>query len=342
MYLISPQKKQYKANLHCHSVISDGKKTPQELKDMYKSHGYAVLSITDHETPHDHSCLNDEDFITITGYEAYIRPNAENRSDVYEEEIHMNLFARDPHNTAMVWYLPKYCRYISKEQQDTYRKVGPQAHRPFTVEGINEFVKVARENGYIVSYNHPYWSMQDEATILQYEGFFSMEMHNYSSFLLNGLEYNAPLYDKWVASGARIFCHSADDNHNKYPDDSPQCDSFGGFTMIMPEAFTYDALFEAMEQGEMYSSMGPTFREISVRDGVLHVECSDVKWITAFTGSKRPNRVCAETGKTVTSADIPLDPRAKFVRVSVMDADGNFADTRAFSRAEVGLDGVES
>ena len=26
IYLISPDKKQYKANLHCHSTLSDGKK----------------------------------------------------------------------------------------------------------------------------------------------------------------------------------------------------------------------------------------------------------------------------------------------------------------------------
>ena len=46
MYLISPDKKQYKANLHCHSVYSDGKKTPEELKEMYKEKGYSILSIT--------------------------------------------------------------------------------------------------------------------------------------------------------------------------------------------------------------------------------------------------------------------------------------------------------
>jgi hypothetical protein len=282
--------------------------------------------------------LNDEDFITITGYEAYIRPNAENRSDAYEEEIHMNLFARDPHNTALVWYLPKYCKYTDKEAQDAFVKVGPTTDRSYSVDGINAFVKVAKENGYIVAYNHPYWSMEDEKTLLQYEGFFSMEMCNYSSYCISRLEYNAPLYDRWVMSGARIFCHSADDNHNKMPDDSPRCDSFGGFTMIIPEEFTYDSLFEAMENGEMYSSMGPLIHEVSVHDGVIHVECSEAKRITLFSGSKSPKRVHAKPGETFTSADIPIDPRSKFVRVSVMDADGKFADTRAFSRAEVGLE----
>ena len=100
MYLISPHKKQYKANLHCHSVISDGKKTPEELKEMYKSHGYSILSITDHETPRNHSDLNDSEFITITGYETYVRPDPNCIFDRYSKEIHINLFARWPDGTA--------------------------------------------------------------------------------------------------------------------------------------------------------------------------------------------------------------------------------------------------
>ena len=89
MYLISPSKKQYKANLHSHSVISDGKRTPEELKKMYKSQGYSVLAITDHETPRNHSYLNDDAFIAITGYETYIRPDSECRYDAYGKERHI-------------------------------------------------------------------------------------------------------------------------------------------------------------------------------------------------------------------------------------------------------------
>ena len=62
MYLISPDKKQYKANLHCHSTISDGNLTPEQLKEAYKGQGYSVLCITDHEIPADHSHLTDKDF----------------------------------------------------------------------------------------------------------------------------------------------------------------------------------------------------------------------------------------------------------------------------------------
>ncbi len=335
MYLISPFKKQYKANLHCHSVFSDGKNTPQELKEMYKREGYSILSITDHETPKSHSYLSDDEFLAITGYEAYVRLNAECRYDPYGKEIHINLFARDPENEAIVCYNPKYCKYISDKRRKKLKKVGSQRQREYSVEYINELVKTALENGYIAAYNHPWWSMEDEADILSYEGFFSMEMCNYGSYLIGHLEYNAALYDKMLISGKRIACHSADDNHNAMPPDSPQFDSFGAFTMILPDAFTYDSVISAMEKGEMYSSMGPIFKEVSMVGNKIHIECSEVERITVFTGSKKPKSRFATVNETVTSADFEIDDRAKFVRVSIVDKYGKFADTRGFFRDEL-------
>lgn len=335
MYLISPAKKQYKANLHCHSVFSDGKKTPEELKAMYKEKGYSILSITDHEVPKNHSYLNDSDFLTITGYEAYIRGTADCSYDVYGKEIHINLFAKDPENEAIVCFNPRYCKYITEEQKAQYKKVGSCQTREYNVPYINKFVKTAKENGYIAAYNHPWWSMEDEADILAYEGFFSMEMCNYSSYLLGRLEYNAAIYDKMLLSGKHIFCHSADDNHNCEPADSLAHDSFGGFTMIMPENFSYNSVIEAMEKGEMYSSMGPVFKEVSMEGNKIHIECSEVERIMVFTGSKMPPRKFANPGETITSADFEIHDGAKFVRVSIVDKYGRFADTRGFLRDEL-------
>ena len=335
MYLISPLKKQYKANLHCHSIFSDGKKTPQELKEMYKTRGYSILSITDHETPKSHSYLNDDDFLTITGYETYVRPDPNCNYNVYDKEIHINLFAREPENETIICYNPKYCKYMTDEEKEKLKKIGTEKQREYSVKYINELVKTANENGYIAAYNHPWWSMEDEADVMQYEGFFSMEMCNYGAYLISRLEYNAALYDKMLLRGKRIFCHSTDDNHNTEPLDSPASDSFGGFTMIMPESFTYDSVISAMETGEMYSSMGPVFKEISMTGNKIHIECSDVERIMVFTGSKAPKRKFAASGGTINSADFEIDDRAKFVRVSVVDKYGKFADTRGFFRDEL-------
>lgn len=341
MYLIDPNKKQYKANLHSHSVCSDGRKTPEELKEMYKRNGYSILAITDHETPKSHSYLSDEEFLMITGYENYIR-EAENAAyDPFQKEIHLNLFAKDPQNETMICYNECYMKYAKKEEKEAVKKAGSQRPREYSTEYINEYIRTAKENGYLVAYNHPYWSMEKEEEILAYEGCFSMEMCNYSSYISNHLEYNGALYDKILLAGKRIYCHSADDNHNKNPEGHPCCDSFGGLTMIMPNEFTYDGVINAMEKGEMYSSMGPLFKEISLDGDILHVECTGVEQISVYFGSKVPGYVRAPKDEVVTSADFKVPARARYIRVSVFDSRGRAADTRGFFRDELGMPPLE-
>lgn len=333
MYLISPHKKQYKANLHCHSKFSDGRRTPAEMKEKYMEKGYSILAITDHEVPKSHNELTDENFISITAYEGQIRTTPDGEYDFYEPEVHLNLFARDPENEAMVCYNPTYCKYLTEEQKEAYVKVGSQRPREHSVEYINEYIRTAKENGYICALNHPWWSKESEADLLAFEGIFSMEMCNFCSYQFANLEYNGGLYDKMLLKGKRVFCHSSDDSHSA----ELETDSFGAFTMIMPEEFTYSSIIDAMEKGEMYSSMGPTFKEVSIEGNKIHVECSDVERIVMHTGRKSPKRVMAEKGHTINSADFEIDDTIKFVRISIRDKDFNFADTRGFFKDELGL-----
>ena len=221
---------------------------------------------------------------------------------------------------------------MKPEEKEALQKVGSEEPREYSVDYINRYIQTAVENGYLVGYNHPYWSMEQEARILSYEGIFSMEMCNYSSYLLNRLEYNAALYDKLLRAGKRIFCHSSDDNHNKFPEGDPESDSFGGFTMILPEEFTYEGVIRAMEQGEMYSSMGPVIKELFLEGDRLHVECSPAASVHLYVGSKTPPRVYAKPGETLTAADFTIDSRAEYFRISVFDREGKAADTRGYLR----------
>lgn len=339
-YLISPHVKQYKANLHCHSTLSDGHLTPEQLKKLYKDNGYSILSITDHERPYSHAALSEPDFLMITGYEGYIRSNPEYRYELYDPEIHMNLFARDPHNTTLICYDEPAERYQLRDNapHELENRAGREGSREYSPAFVNEYVRTARENGYIVAYNHPVWSLEMEKDILDYEGFFSMEICNYGSFVLNGQEYNGALYDKMLRAGKRIFCHGSDDSHNHHPVGSPNSDALGAYTMVMPETFSYDGVFSALEKGEMYASMGPRFKEVSVENGRIHIECSGVKHIFVYVGNKRPHSLHAASGEMLTSADFDIHPKAQYVRVSIRDHEGNWADTRGFTREEAELD----
>ena len=328
--LISPNKKQYKANLHCHSILSDGCRTPEELKNMYKSRGYEILAITDHERPVQHTAMSEKDFMMLTGYECYIRPGS-GRYDAYALEVHLNLFAKDPANVKMICFNDNYSRYLKRDNAiEGLERAGSERPREYSTEYINEYIHTAKENGYIVAYNHPYWSMEPEENIFSYEGLFSIEMCNYSSWLINNLEYNGALYDKMLCRGNRIFCHGSDDNHNQYPEGHQLSDSFGSFTMIYPEEFTYASVIEAMEKGNMYASMGPIFHRVSVDGNTLHIECSDVTRAFLYTGSKAPKHIYAEDGNSLNSIDFEIDPKARYIRISIQDSKGRWADTRGF------------
>ena len=327
---------QYKANLHSHTVLSDGKLTPEQMKQAYRDRGYSILAITDHEHPVDHSDLTEPDFLMLTGYEAYIRTNQECRMDIYAPEIHINLLARDPHNTAYINFNESYCKYIKDPEERAHlQKVGSQAPREYTVSYGNQFIQTALQNGYICAYNHPVWSMEDLNTIMQYKGLFSMEMCNYSSYLQGHLEYNGALYDTLLRKGRHLFTHSSDDNHNKFPFDSPRNDSFGGFTMILSDALTYDSVFHALETGRFYSSMGPLIHALTIEGKNVHIETSSAQQITMHYGTKRPLYAVGTREEPVTQADFVIPEQAQYVRFSVCDFEGKFADTRGFFREEL-------
>ena len=341
MYLICPDVPQFKANLHCHSIHSDGRLTPQVLKNAYKSRGYQILAITDHECPMTHTDLSEPDFLMLTGYEAHIRPNATGRYDAYQSEIHMNLFARDPQNTTLICCDPRYSKYLSPEQLAAVPKAGSSRPREYTTQYINEFIQTAKDNGYIVSYNHPVWSMESQERIISYEGFFSMEIVNYGSYIINNMEYNGPLYDQLLRSGKRLYVHAGDDDHNYVPLEDPKSDSFGAATMILADKLTYDAVFSAMEKGRMYATTGPTFREISFDGETVHVVCSEVLAIYCHFGSKAPVHARAIQGQSLTCADLQVDKNCRYIRISIVDQYGRHADTRAFFRDELGLAPLE-
>ncbi len=343
---ISPEKKQWKANLHCHSTLSDGKLTPEELKKAYKEAGYDVLSITDHCRPQTHNNLTDDEFLMLTGYEAYIRPGKKGKYNSFGSEIHMNLFARDKDNDKLICFDERYSKYVKDpEVFASLNRVGEENTREYTPEYINKFVETAKENGYIVSYNHPFWSMEDAERVMQYEGFFSLELENTSSFVINSCEHAEELYDRMLRAGMRYGCHGADDNHNKAAFGEPDCDSFGAHTMILADNLEYGEIFSALENCECYESNGPRINALSVNVEpdpenpeesitTVHVECSKAAKIILFFGSKSPKSVFARGGVLLDSADLVMHKKANYFRVVVIDENGKKACSRGYFKDE--------
>lgn len=69
IYLLSKEGNFYKANLHSHTVFSDGNLTPEHSKEAYQKEGYSIIAFTDHRIYKNHKHLNDENFLALAGYE---------------------------------------------------------------------------------------------------------------------------------------------------------------------------------------------------------------------------------------------------------------------------------
>jgi len=99
--LLPEQGNFYKVNLHCHTTLSDGKQTPEEVKEAYKQQGYSAVCFTDHEVLIPHKDLCDDEFIALHGYEMAIKKFPDEPTGYFKPVYHFNFIAEDPDNLIM-------------------------------------------------------------------------------------------------------------------------------------------------------------------------------------------------------------------------------------------------
>ena len=90
--------------MHCHSTLSDGKLTVEQIKELYKNAGYSIVAFTDHNVLIDHSDLADDGFMPITGYEYDVFDEKGDRSYNHTPLIHVCFYAKDQHNDVLPCY----------------------------------------------------------------------------------------------------------------------------------------------------------------------------------------------------------------------------------------------
>lgn len=326
-YLIDSRKRSFKANIHCHSRISDGLLTPEELKAAYKERGYSILSITDHEVLIDHSDLNEDDFLMLPGYELIV--NQPGPGPFYKT-CHMNLFPKKAGNLTQICFDEKYVFGSARDHMKEIQWAGAPFERIYCPECINEIVKIANEHDFLVTYNHPGWSQECYTDYIHYEGFFAMEVYN-TSCRLCVPEDNIKVYREMLQAGKKLFCVAADDNHNFEGFDHHKNDSFGGFTIILADRLTHEAVTEAMEQGDCYASTGPLFHEIYIQEGKVHISCTPVKSVFMYDAGRDGDCMIAKKGEVLEEVVFPLPTKDKgFFVIEITDSEGNQAFTRAY------------
>lgn len=302
----------FKANLHSHTTISDGKWTPEELKAQYKTRGYSVVAVSDHNRFVRYPGLCDDDFFALPAFEA----------DISRVEDVESLGWR----RVRTWHFNFFAEHEGVTEED----VVPKPASYDDVEGINAYIAQMRENGFLCSYNHPYWSLQTSADFTALRGLFAMEIYNHGCEKDGLYGYAPQAYDEMLRAGRRLCCLATDDNHNRVGPNDPYSDSFGGFTMLCCQSLNHAGVMDALKQGRFYASQGPEIKALWVEGDQVTVRTSPAKKIYLGTEGRDCQYMIAPAGQTIEQAGFTLKGGEAFFRVTVKDGEGRFANTNAY------------
>ena len=336
-YLLSKEGNFYLANLHCHTTVSDGKRTPEEVKALYKSRGYSIVAFTDHDVMIDHSELDDESFLALRGYEMEITETRDIPS-FHKKTAHLCAIAlsRDVER-QVCFHRERYMVGNSGEYKDRVKfdESQPDYEREYSCECVSDVMNRAREGGFFVTYNHPTWSNENYSDYIGYSGMHAMEIYNGSCIASGYEDINSHAYDDILRSGKRIYAIGADDNHNARPDTSRRSDSCVAATVIKAPCLEYEAITRALQDGNFYATLGPEIKELYFEDGRIYVKTSPADRIIMTTAGRRRAIEYREKGRALTGASFAVSESFGYVRITVIDKTGKRADTNAYFTDEL-------
>ena len=346
-FLLPENATYYKANMHSHSMVSDGNFTPEEMKEVYMAEGYSIVAYTDHDVIVDHSDLIDESFVALTGTEYSITDHDVSPIGLYDmsgadmdfnfkKVVHMNLFAKDPHNGYHTSYNPKYIWGRAKNYMpDEAHRDGEDYERVLSTEGLNDMIRRANEAGFFVCFNHPYWSNNRLIDFEGLEGLHSLEVYNYAADYNGGMDYCIDSYEWMLRAGKRVFPLAGDDNHNWKKETNT---SFGGYTMIAAPSLTYKNVIDSLLAGNFYACVGrgaPEIKNLYVEDNRLYVDFSPAADVYVNTAGRLILSAHAKPGETFTHAEFDLKEDYIYFRVTVQDDHRRRAHTGAYYTKDI-------
>ena len=287
MILFDGSKKVFKGNLHVHTTCSDGHKTPEEVIELYRSHGYDFLAITDHRKVAVPTQMPDG--ITVLG----------------GVEFDYNLPGQVIHIVGA-----GVGESIAAEHNVAF---GPQD----AIDRINAC------GGFSIL-AHPSWSLNTPAIMSGLRNVGGCEIYN----TMSGLPWNADradssvLLDECFTAGCYFRLVATDDAHF-YTGEA--CRSY---TMVAAESREPQDLLAGLRAGNFYASQGPEIKLFERVGDSLHIVCSPVDTICFMSDLPwSGKRVVRGDGLTEATYDLVLKRNERYVRVLLIDKNGNRAWT---------------
>ena len=333
MKYLLPNTKQYKINLHAHTVISDGHMTAEQIKDYYKSEGYHAVAFTDHEVLVPHNDLTDEEFVALVGYEYSIPLGEKGR---FRRYYHLNLIARRPDIKTHVCFHPDDVWGNAVNYLPTVEYRGGYVEREYSTEFVNRLIREAHEEGYLVQYNHPGWSLQYYPDYEGLEGVDLLEVFNTGVNAKYPLDRDDRVFNDFLRLGKFPLPTANDDNHNGAQPSEQRWDSLLSYNMVAADELSYAGIIRALENGASYATEGPRIHAVYAEGNRVTVETSPLSFLrvqgAGRCGYTVPIRRDVGGIERVT---FEIAPEWQYFRVIMEDAQGLKGYSRAYRVEEI-------
>lgn len=300
--------RRYKINLHTHTSMSDGHRTPVEAMAVYAAEGYDMLAITDHWiwTPGGEYDLQMQDgsvrhLTLISGCE-YHAGGGDSREGVFhilalgcptEPDLHVSLLDDDSLTC---------------------------------IERARIIIDKIHEAGGLAVMAHPAWSLNTYEQLKATLPYDATEIYNsVSEWGMSDRPYSGLEVDELAADEVYLPLLATDDTHYY---DGDQC---RGRLMAEADAVDRLGLIEAIRQNRFYATTGPELLLERVDEDTVRLTCSPCVRIAFLSHlvwvSERMTR-----GEGLTGAVYHFKKNERYVRAEVTDADGHTAYSRIIVR----------
>ena len=242
-------KTRYKINLHTHTTVSDGGKTPDEAADIYRSAGYDAIAITDH-WKYGEERVCDNGLLVLSGAEY----------NIYNVSAKDGLF------------------HIVGVGMD----VDPGLDKSASAQEAINAIKAA---GGLAVIAHPAWSLNTPAHIMALENADATEIYNsVSAVHMSRRPDSGIIVDMLGAVGRFYPLLATDDVH--YYDGSDECVAW---IMAEAEECTKDAILKAVREQKFYATQGPEIHlSIDGDEAVVRCSpCKEIVFLSELVWSPR-------------------------------------------------------
>jgi len=168
---------------------------------------------------------------------------------------------------------------------------------------------------------HPAWSLNTPAEAKALQGFSAVEIYNsVSNTGQSSRPYSGYFVDLLANEGVVYPLVAADDVHYY-----SKADGAKSYIMVKAENNSQEAILKAIRAGDFYATQGPEVHMHREGDKII-ARCSKCCMINFLSNSSwAPNR--KQLGENLTYGEYTLRPWDKWVRVEVLDAEGNYGWT---------------